>query len=483
MYIAGGTFEADGVTFKGNRSHGKGGAICAEKTGTSPSIVRIKGGAVGGTGANEPNKSGTGANGGGIFIDGDGCTLDVTNNASITGNEAQHGGGIFAKGQAKVTIDGGTISSNKAQNGNGGGAVIEDSGTTLTLKGGAAINGNSVQSGIGSGGGVFLKGDGSIFTMESGTISNNTAIDKGGGVTVYGGTFTMTGGIISGNTAVSGGGVYGANFSSYHGTIIVKGSSEISGNTATDAGTLAGGGIYSGYKLTVGDSAQIKTNHASGAGGYGGGIALRENAMFDFTGGTVSGNTANGAGKGIYVSYFNSSPAYMKMSGGAKVDSNNDVHLGSTSGNPAFITVTGALSNSPAATLTMDNSAAGYAVGREVVKGDGYTLTAPDIARFPITVQQTSPAQNWTTELIGNALKLKQSGGGTTKTFGTPKTWADLKTEIENPSGASVIKVQGTIKATNTYKGAIKVSRAVTVESASPPDLGTLEANNFNRIF
>ena len=482
VYIAGGTFEADGVTFKGNRSHGKGGAICAEKTGTSPSIVKIKGGAVGGTGANEPNKSGTGANGGGIFIDGDGCTLDVTNNASITGNEAQHGGGIFAKGQAKVTIDGGTISSNKAQNGNGGGAHIKDSGTTLTLKGGAAINGNSVQSGTGSGGGVFMKGDGSIFTMESGTISNNTAIDKGGGVTVYGGTFTMTGGIISGNKAKSGGGVYGANFGNDHGTIIVKGSSEISGNTATDAGTLAGGGIYSAYKLTVGDSAQIMTNHASGAGGYGGGIATREDSSFDFTGGTVSGNTANGAGKGIYVSYFNSSPAYMKMSGGAKVDSNNDVHLGSTSGNPAFITVTGALSNSLAATLTMDNSAAGYAVGREVVKGGVYTLTAADVARFPITAQQTSPVQNWTTELGGNALKLKKSGGGTTITFDTTKTWADLKTEIENPSGASVIKVQGTIKTTNTYKGAIKVSRAVTVKSASAGQR-TLDADKRNRIF
>ena len=485
VYIAGGTFEADGVTFKGNRSHGKGGAICAEKTGTSPSIVKIKGGAVGGTGANEPNKSGTGANGGGIFIDGDGCTLDVTNNASITGNEAQHGGGIFAKGQAKVTIDGGTISSNKAQNGNGGGAHIRDSGTTLTLKGGAAINGNSVQSGTGSGGGVFMKGDGSIFTMESGTISNNTAIDKGGGVTVYGGTFTMTGGIISGNTAVSGGGVYGANYGNDHGTIIVKGSSEISGNTATDAGTLAGGGIYSGYKLTVEDSAQIKTNHASGYGGYGGGIALRENATFDFTGGTVSGNTANGDGKGIYVSRFDSSSAYMTMSGGAKVDSNNDVHLNTnTSGTAhAFITVTGALSNSPAATLTMDNSAAGYAVGREVVKGGVYTLTAADVARFPITAQQTSPVQNWTTELGGNALKLKKSGGGTTKTINSTDTdaWKILKEEVEKTSGgAEKIIIQGTIQADLTYNE-ITVSREVEIEGRGTDSV--LDAQSLSRIF
>ena len=481
VYIAGGTFEADGVTFKGNRSHGKGGAICAEKTGTSPSIVKIKGGAVGGTGANEPNKSGTGANGGGIFIDGDGCTLDVTNNASITGNEAQHGGGIFAKGQAKVTIDGGTISSNKAQNGNGGGAHIKDSGTTLTLKGGAAINGNSVQSGTGSGGGVFMKGDGSIFTMESGTISNNTAIDKGGGVTVYGGTFTMTGGIISGNTAVSGGGVYGANFGSDHGTIIVKGSSEISGNTATDAGRLAGGGIYSAYKLTVGDSAQIKTNHASGTGGYGGGIATTKESSFDFTGGTISGNSA-GIGKGVYIQYFTGT-GKMTMSGGAKVDSNNDVHLNTnTSGTVhAFITVTGALSNSPAATLTMDNGT-GYAEGREVVKGGVYTLTAPDIARFPITAQ-ISPAQNWTTELIGNALKLKKSGGGMGVLINGSDNdaWTKLKTEVENSSGSAKIMIQGTVQAKPAHKGEITVSREVEIEGNGTD--AVLNADVENRIF
>ncbi|MFC2330454.1 MAG: beta strand repeat-containing protein [Treponema sp.] len=499
------TLDFDHCTVTGNKASGSGGGIHAigaltmdhctvddnSTTGDSGGGVcvsgtaEIKGGSI--IAHNEADVSG-----GGIYAGGGRLTLvnstvggdqdyDGTHSTKSKGNKAKSGGGIFANGQAKVTIDGGTLSFNKVENGNGGGAVIKDSGTTLTLKGGAAINSNSVQSGLGSGGGVYMKGDGSIFTMESGTISNNTATDKGGGVTVYGGTFTMTGGIISGNTAVSGGGVYGANFGNDHGTIIVKGSSEISGNTARDAGTLAGGGIYSGYKLTVGDSAQIKTNRASGAGGYGGGIALRENAMFDFTGGTVSGNTATGAGKGIYVSRFDSSSAYMKMSGGAKVDSNNDVHLGSTGGNPAFITVTGALSNSPAATLTMDNGT-GYAEGREVVKGDGYTLTAEDIARFPITAQ-TTPAQNWTTELGGNALKLKQSGGGTTITFDTTKTWADLKTEIENPSGASVIKLEGTIKTTNTYKGTITVSRSVTVESISPSALRTLDAYNRNRIF
>ena len=503
------TLDIDHCTVTANTARGSGGGIHAEgvltmdhctvsdnsTTGDSGGGVYVSGTAeIKGGSIIAHNKADV--SGGGIYAGGGRLTLvnstvggdqdyDGPHSTKSKGNKAKSGGGIFANGQAKVTIDGGTLSFNKVENGNGGGAVIKDSGTTLTLKGGAAINSNSVQSGLGSGGGVYMKGDGSIFTMESGTISNNTATDKGGGVTVYGGTFTMTGGIISGNTAVSGGGVYGANFGNDHGTIIVKGSSEISGNTARDAGTLAGGGIYSGYKLTVGDSAQIKTNRASGAGGYGGGIALRENAMFDFTGGTVSGNTATGAGKGIYVSRFDSSSAYMKMSGGAKVDSNNDVHLGSTGGNPAFITVTGALSNSPAATLTMDNSAAGYAVGRKVVKGDGYTLEAADVARFPITAQ-TSPAQNWTTELdsVGNQLKLKKSGGGMGMLINGADTdaWTKLKTEVEKTGGgAAKIMIQGTILATPAHKGEITVSREVEIEGNGTN--AVLDAQLNNRIF
>ena len=362
--------------------------------------------------------------GGAIYATGG--TINLTN-CNLRGCKAIKGGGIrlykSSGGDATLTVSGGEIG------GAGAGEPNTASGTSgngggISVEGGSCTvtlkDGAKITGNTANnGGGVYMKDDGSIFTMESGTISNNTATDKGGGVTVYGGTFTMTDGIISGNTAVSGGG-----------------------------------------------------------------IATGEDSSFDFTGGTVSSNTANGNGKGIYVSYFASS-AYMKMSGGAKVDSNNDVHLGSTSGNPAFITVTGALSNSPAATLTMDNSAAGYAVGREVVKGDGYgyTLTAADVARFPITAQTSPSAQDWTTELSDNTLKLKKSGGGTTITFGTSKTWTDLKTEIENPSGASVIKVQGTIKATNTYKGTITVSRSVTVESISPSALRTLDANNLNRIF
>ncbi|MCD8037026.1 MAG: S-layer homology domain-containing protein [Clostridiales bacterium] len=100
---------------------------------------------------------------------------DTSNNGNgtITGGEADGGGGVCVGNDATFTMNGGTITGNK----------------TDTYGGGVDVN------------------VGATFTMNGGTITNNTA-NYGGGVCVYG-TFIMTGGEISGNTATSyGGGVF-----------------------------------------------------------------------------------------------------------------------------------------------------------------------------------------------------------------------------------------------------------------------------------
>lgn len=252
------------------------------------------------------------------------------------------------------------------------------------------------------GGGVFVK-DGT-FTMSGGTVSGNTA-DEGGGVFVKKGTFTMSGGKVSGNTADEGGGIYGEN-SAYDRGVITISDGEVSGNTAT-SNDYAGGGIYSHYKLTVSGSAQIKDNNAPN--GSGGGIAIRHVGIFDFTGGTVSGNTAK-QGSGIYVEDPPGTTKPMKMSGSATVTKDNDVFLDSESFAKAFITVTKALSSPHAARLTMKDGNYGYYEDRVVVEGTSdFALTLDYVNKFPITPQQTSSGlKNWKTVLDGNELKLKE---------------------------------------------------------------------------
>ncbi len=338
---------------------------------------------------------------------------------------------------------------------------------------------------------IFKVTSGKTLTLQDLTLKGGKPENGyGGGILLQGGTLDMKNCDVKGNESECGGGIYANTVGTAASSVTISGGT-IGGTDAADKNKAVstsvgyGGGIYveGGSTLTMRDDAKVIGNTATQNGG---GVYTDKEAQFNFEGGTISGNSA-GIGKGVYIQYFTGT-AYMKMSGGAKVDSNNDVHLGSTSGNPAFITVTGALSNSPAATLTMDNSAAGYAVGREVVKGDGYgyTLTAPDIARFPITAQ-TSPAQNWTTELDGTALKLKKSGGGMGMLINGADTdaWTKLKTEVENSSGSAKITIQGTVQATTAHKGEITVLRNVEIvgDTSNPLKPPILDAGSKNRIF
>jgi hypothetical protein len=73
----------------------------------------------------------------------------------------------------------------------------------LEIRNGVTITDNISGTGGGKGGGIYVK-DGTI-NMEGGIISSNKA-NTGGGVHIESGTFNMRGGVISGNTAKSSGG-------------------------------------------------------------------------------------------------------------------------------------------------------------------------------------------------------------------------------------------------------------------------------------
>lgn len=424
--ITGGTFTMEEGSICNNYVNGANSGVEIKSNGT----FILNGGSI------KDNKA---TNHAGVSLTGNNAKFRMTG-GEISGNRAYcFGGGISADGgTVEIEISGGTINNNHAAEGKFGDPPHKDVGG-----GGIYINGGTVNFTGGTikdnfldgakkncGAGVFVEGGGT-FDMTGGTITGcktdpAAQSSRGGGVFVKHGTFTMSGGKVSGNTVTArevtpgytlaaGGGIYGAYYNdTVRGVIEISGG-EVSGNTATVGGEVsdntatAGGGIYSKYRLTVSGSAQIKNNAAPD--GKGGGIFIGFNGAFDFTGGTVSGNTAK-QGSGIYLKEPANSSTVMKMSGSATVTEGNDVFLNHATGQIAYVVVTRALDNTPAARLTMkddpDPDFSGYKEDRVVVKGTSdYTLKDEDKKKFPITPQTS---QNWTTELdiVNNTLKLKK---------------------------------------------------------------------------
>ena len=368
IFTKSGKVTMTNCTLTGNTAK-NGGAIAAQKDTTpsaAPPNVTISGGTIGGTAAldaNKASKSGTDdGSGGGIWINNG--TLILKDNAEVIGNTAQkNGGGIALDKGGTLTLSSGKISGNTAQKYGGGICIGTDANT----------NDNT-----------------GTVTMSGGEVSNNTASEKsGGGVVVLHGTFTMSNGKVSGNTAKeTGGGIYGMNFNSAKGEITVSGG-EISGNTANIAGTLAGGGIRSAYKLTV-SGGTIKTNKTTKPSGWGGGISV--SGEFTFLGGTVVGNTCPGGGtvQGTGIHVWNCS---VKMSGSAKVDTNNDIYL---SDNIKITVIAPLTGTDPVARITPET----YNTSTKVLDGTPALLNS-EHGKFTVTPKS---GHNWSVDSNG---KLK----------------------------------------------------------------------------
>ena len=199
----------------------------------------------------------TGNGGGGaIALDDVNCVFNMYG-GEISGNKAdRYAGAIFLNGTLQsnkggtVNLYGGTIKNNSAQL---GGAIYAVYGGTVNLFGGE-ISGNKAT--VNGGGAICLNHSG-VLNMTGGKMQNNTAKTDGGAVNLYASTFTFSGGKISNNYSAEYG---GAVYLSISGKLNMTGG-EICNNTAKEEG----GAVHV----------------------YG------ENATFNFSGGTITGNEAS----------------------------------------------------------------------------------------------------------------------------------------------------------------------------------------------
>ncbi|HEX5265690.1 MAG TPA: right-handed parallel beta-helix repeat-containing protein, partial [Acidimicrobiales bacterium] len=174
-----GTADVTGATISGNSSGGSGAGIF---NGTDAQLgltdTTVSGNAAGG-------------NGGGIYNDG---TLTVTG-GQVSGNQADDstGGGVYNDSHGSLTITGATVSGNSADQGGGVYNVALLDGTTGATVSGSTISGNGTSS---NGAGVANTGD---LTVTGSTIAGNSAGGKGGGV-YNSGTLTMLNSTLARNT-------------------------------------------------------------------------------------------------------------------------------------------------------------------------------------------------------------------------------------------------------------------------------------------
>ena len=152
---------------------------------------------------------------------------------------------------------------------------------TFHMEGGTIQNCKSLLAGTGmyrgSGAAVHIRGANSTFNMTGGTIQNCSSEGNGGAIFAWGAHVSITGGTISGCTSQkNGGAIYAA---------------ELSGPVYAKNGPA---------EITIGGSAKISGNKASGTYSYGGAI-YAENAAITMTGGTIENNGAQNGGNELFL--------------------------------------------------------------------------------------------------------------------------------------------------------------------------------------
>lgn len=302
----------------------------------------------------------------------------ITRNAA-SGSGRQDGGGVSVE-QGYMDLYGGEISYNHA------GVWFNDSG-----------------SGSGDGGGVMVRNY-AQFNMWGGSVNHNFAGGYGGGIVAWNAEVHIQGGEIALNKAAFGGGLAiasGINNSgdqevrskaTMHGGLIAsneainttcsstkKDSAGLGGGICVGTGTRTMGSIL---ELTGGEIRQNTAQNGGGMGVYAGGE--REEGNIRNTAVTMAGdfrlasNFADSHGNGMYISNTSTGNAHylVKLSGGARIDTNNPVYFENLCAKQVPVQVSDILTGKGTAAIFefsdsfWNGTSYGYdkaAVGREVV--------------------------------------------------------------------------------------------------------------------
>ena len=199
--------------------------------------------------------------GGAVFIKRSDLTVESSH---INSNTAESGGGLYFK-DANVSIDGATISRNRANSWNSGSGVYSMRSEVSILN--SDINGNYNGR---RGGGVYVNG-GSLH-LENSNLQGNRAT-YGSGIYVETGEVEVEKSRITRNSAMQ----LGGGMKVVSGDVTIR-NSFISNNRAADYG----GGIGSRGWLTIEDS-EFTANHAGKGGAirvWGGKTVIKDTAIF-----------------------------------------------------------------------------------------------------------------------------------------------------------------------------------------------------------
>ena len=346
MYI-GSEGNAEGPELTDNEAAANGGAI-RMRSGS----VNLYSGEISGNAA--------GQYGGGITVNGGNFTMSggtIGGTAEDGANTAGNGGGgialriVESASDITVTMTGGTISGNKAEQTGGGIDIYADyddgdSNTTNMVRV-DLINGrfeNNTSMGTGGGIDIWVDEENSFAEMHIGKEGNtegpeftgNEAASNGGAIRMRSGNIFLHGGTITGNKAKSNGGaisVNGGDFTMYNGVV--------SQNTVTEG---YGGGIALSNGTVLISNGSVINNKAKV---HGGGIVV-SNGEVIMAGGVVSNNVAEtGNGGGVYVTSVGGGDVAVKIFSGEVA--NNRAPNGSGGG----VAVNGGLIENGATKITV----------------------------------------------------------------------------------------------------------------------------------